>query len=91
VMVRIQCFSFGSRGKTMGQSITERSNGGSELVLTQWEGSVTRCGGMTMSAGGEATPRREKRGNNISWADANLVGLKIKKIYAVDSTGTNKR
>jgi hypothetical protein len=59
--------------------------------LTQWEGSVTRCGGMTISAGGEAALRREKGGNDASWDDANLAGPKIKKIHAVHLAGTNER
>jgi hypothetical protein len=91
MVVRTQCFSFSSRGEAMRQSIVGRLSGGSELILAQWKGSVTRCRGVTTSTDGEATPRREKGGNNISWADTNLVGLKIKKIYAVDSAGTNKR
>jgi hypothetical protein len=30
-------------------------------------------------AGGEATPRREKGGDDASWADANLTGPKNKE------------
>jgi hypothetical protein len=33
---------------------------------------------MTMSAGGEMTPSR-KKGDNASWTDVNLTGLKNKK------------
>jgi hypothetical protein len=54
--------------------------------LTQWEGSVTRCGGVSTSIGGEAASRRRKGGEDVSWAD---VGQKIKKIHAVNSTVTN--
>jgi hypothetical protein len=32
--------------------------------------------GMTTLARGEAAPRREKRGDNVSWADANLTRSK---------------
>jgi hypothetical protein len=46
---------------------------------------------MTTSVGGEAILRRGKGVDDTSWADANLIGLKIKKIHAVDSTGTNER
>jgi hypothetical protein len=41
-------------------------------------------GGMMISAGGEAAPGREKGGDDISWADANLIVPKMKKIHAVD-------
>jgi hypothetical protein len=47
--------------------------------------------GVTTLARGEAAPEREKGGDNVSWFDANLIGQKIKKIYTVDSTGTNRR
>jgi hypothetical protein len=57
-------------------SIIGRWSGGNELILIQWEGSVTRCGGMATSAGGEVAPWREKGGDDVSWADANLTGLK---------------
>jgi hypothetical protein len=40
--------------------------------------------------GGETSPRREKGGDD-SWADANLIGPKIKKIHAVDLAGINGR
>ncbi len=50
--------------------------GGNELILTQWEGSVTRRGGVTTSARREATPEREKRGDDDSWAETNLTVLK---------------
>jgi hypothetical protein len=38
--------------------------------LAQWEGSVTRRGGVTMSTGGEAAPGRKKGGDDVNWADA---------------------
>jgi hypothetical protein len=43
---------------------------------------------MTMSAGGEMTPSR-KKGDNASWTDVNLTGLKNKKNHAIDSAATN--
>jgi hypothetical protein len=46
---------------------------GSKLVWAQWEESVTRCDDMVMTARGEATPERGKRGDNVSWADANIT------------------
>jgi hypothetical protein len=50
---------------------------------------MTRRGGVTISAGAEATPRRGKGGNDISWASVNLTRpKKMKKIYAVDLTST---
>jgi hypothetical protein len=76
MMMRIQLFSFGSRGGVTGQSIVKRWSGCSELILTQWEGSVTRRGGVTMSAREEAALRREKGVDDIDWADANLTGQK---------------
>jgi hypothetical protein len=44
-----------------------------------------------LSAGGEVTPKKGKRGDNASWADANFTGPKIKKIHGVDSVVTNGR
>jgi hypothetical protein len=52
---------------------------------------VTRFGGVVMSTGEEATPGREKGGDDTSWADTNFTGPKIKKIHAVDSFATNGR
>jgi hypothetical protein len=43
-----------------------------------------------MSAREEATPGRGKRGDDPNWADANLTGLKMKKIHTVD-LAANKR
>jgi hypothetical protein len=40
---------------------------------------------MTISARGEATPRRGKGGDDVSWADASLLGQKVKKIHVVNS------
>jgi hypothetical protein len=57
--------------------------------LAQWEGSVTQCGGMMTSVGGEAAPRRKNGGDDASWTDTNLTGLKMKKIYTFDLAGTN--
>jgi hypothetical protein len=37
---------------------------------------VIRRDGVTMSAGGEAAPRRGKVEDDVSWADANFTGPK---------------
>jgi hypothetical protein len=37
---------------------------------------VTRRGSVTTLAEGEMAPGREKGGDNVSWADANLTGAK---------------
>jgi hypothetical protein len=37
---------------------------------------VTRCGDVVMSARGEEASRREKGGDNASWANVNLTELK---------------
>jgi hypothetical protein len=42
-----------------------------------------------MSVGGEPEPRKGKGGDDACWDDVNFTGSKIKKIHAVDSTGTN--
>jgi hypothetical protein len=42
-------------------------------------GNVTQYNSMMMSAGGETTPSRKKKGDNTSWTDVNLTGLKNKK------------
>jgi hypothetical protein len=39
---------------------------------------VTQRGGMMMSVGGEVAPGKRKEGDNVSWADTNLIGPKIK-------------
>jgi hypothetical protein len=65
-VVQIQCFSFGSRGEEMRQSVAGRRSGGSELVLAQWKGSVIQCDGVMISARGEAAPGREKGGDDTS-------------------------
>jgi hypothetical protein len=39
---------------------------------------VIRRGGVATSAGGEATPGREKGGDDTSWADVNLTEPKNK-------------
>jgi hypothetical protein len=51
----------------------------SGLVLAQWEGNVTRHGGMVTSTGGEAAAGREKGGNDVNWADVNLTVPKNKE------------
>jgi hypothetical protein len=48
--------------------------------LAQWEGSVTRRGGVTTSVGGEVAPGKGKGGDDASWVDVNLTGPKNKKI-----------
>jgi hypothetical protein len=50
-----------------------------ELVLAQWEGSVTRHSGVIMLARGEAAPEGERGGDDASWADVNLTGVKNKE------------
>jgi hypothetical protein len=57
--------------------------------MAKWEESVTRCGGVMMSARGEVIPGRGMGGYNVSWADMNLIRQKMKKIHAVDSGGIN--
>jgi hypothetical protein len=47
--------------------------------LAQWEGSVTRRGGVTTSVGGEVAPGKGKGGDDTSWVDVNLTGSKNKK------------
>jgi hypothetical protein len=52
---------------------------------------VTRCSGMMTSTRGEAAPGRGKGGDNAGWADVNLTGPKMKKIYVVDSVASSGR
>jgi hypothetical protein len=52
---------------------------------------VTWRGGVATSVGGEATPEREKEGDDASWTDANLTVSKRKKIHGIDSTAINGR
>jgi hypothetical protein len=40
---------------------------------------MTRCDGVVTSTGGEAAPDRKKGGDDVSWADTNLIGPKNKK------------
>jgi hypothetical protein len=42
-----------------------------------------------MLVGGEATPGRGKGEDDVSWADVNFTGPKIKKIHMVNSAVTN--
>jgi hypothetical protein len=52
----------------------------------------TQHGGMMTSAGGEAAPRREKGGDDITWVYTNLTRPKNeKKIHTVDSVSINGR
>jgi hypothetical protein len=50
---------------------------------------IRRCGVAT-SVGVEVAPERGNGEDDISWADANLTGPKIKKIHVVDSSTTNR-
>jgi hypothetical protein len=52
---------------------------------------MTRCDGVVTSTGGEAAPDKKNGGDDVSWADTNLTGPKIKKINAVNSPITNGR
>jgi hypothetical protein len=52
---------------------------------------MARHDGVVTPTGGEVAPRREKRGDDASWTETNLTGLKIKKIHVVDSAATNGR
>jgi hypothetical protein len=52
---------------------------------------VARCGGAMLSTGGEVAPKKGKREDDASWADANFTGPKIKKIHVVNSVVTNRR
>jgi hypothetical protein len=40
---------------------------------------MTRCGGVMTSDRGEAVPGRDKGGDDVSWADVNLIRLKNKE------------
>jgi hypothetical protein len=46
---------------------------------------------MTTLVGGEAAPRRRKRGDDVRWADTILLVQKMKKIHVIDSTYINGR
>jgi hypothetical protein len=50
---------------------------------------MTQRSSMVTSARGEATPRREKRGDDAVGLVRILLDRKMKKIYVVDSTVTN--
>jgi hypothetical protein len=50
---------------------------------------MTWRGGVTMSARGEIASGKGNGGDDESWADVNLTRLKMKKIYVVNSAGTN--
>jgi hypothetical protein len=78
-VVRIQYFDFGSRGETMGWSVAWRWSGGNKLVLAPWKENVTWRGGVAMPAEGEVTSGRGNRGDDSSWTDTNLTGLKNKE------------
>jgi hypothetical protein len=78
-VVWIQYFDFDSRGEPTGRSITGRWNRGSELILSSWEGSVTRHGDVVTSIGWEAAPGREKEGDGTIWPNTDFTGLKNKE------------
>jgi hypothetical protein len=48
----------------------------SDLILAQWERSVTRCDGVTTSAGGDAALGRGKGRDDANWDDMNFTGPK---------------
>jgi hypothetical protein len=50
-----------------------------------------RCGSVMILAGGEATLGREKREEDVGWADANLTEPKMEKINVIDSADKNGR
>jgi hypothetical protein len=52
---------------------------------------VTLCDGVATSARRGTILEREKGGDDVSWADVNLIGPKMNKIHAVDSAATNRR
>jgi hypothetical protein len=52
---------------------------------------MIRRGSLVTSAEGEATPGRGNRGNDASWDDVNLTGLKNKENSRGDSAATNRR
>jgi hypothetical protein len=60
-----------------------------EAEAAQWKGSMAQCDSVMTSTEGEATPRREKRGNNV--LTRILLNKKIKKIHVVDSADINKQ
>jgi hypothetical protein len=60
--------------------------------VAPWEGSMTRLGGVCTWVRGEVAPGRGMGGDDASWTDTNLTGLKNeKKIHTVDSIATNGR
>jgi hypothetical protein len=50
---------------------------------------MTQRGGVITSTEGEAALGKEKRGDNMSWADVNLTWLKNEKNHAIDLTAIN--
>jgi hypothetical protein len=57
--------------------------------LAPLEKRVTWCSGVTTSVRGEVASGRRKGGDGVSWADANLTELKMKKMHTVASVATN--
>jgi hypothetical protein len=45
---------------------------------------------MMILVGGEVALGKRKEGDDVSWADTNLIGPKIKKIHAADSVVINR-
>jgi hypothetical protein len=75
-VVWIQCFNFGLRVEVTGWSVTGRWSGDNNFLLALWKGSTTRRDDVGRRRGGT---REWKRGDNASWADANLTGPKNKE------------
>jgi hypothetical protein len=50
---------------------------------------VTRYDSVATSDGGEAAPGRGKGGDDVSWANINLIGLINEENSHVDSVATN--
>jgi hypothetical protein len=51
---------------------------------------VTRCGGVATSIGGDVAPGMGKEGDDAVGLTQILLGRKMKKIHAVDSTAINE-
>jgi hypothetical protein len=50
---------------------------------------VARCGGVTMPAEGEATPKGRREETMLVGLTQILLDRKINKIHTIDSAGTN--
>jgi hypothetical protein len=47
--------------------------------LAPWKGSMIQCDGVMTLTGGEEASGRGRGGDNTSWADVNLTGLKYEE------------